>query len=161
MPEGVINNMVQICVVVRNRDEAMRHYGSVFGIKDYTTYEVDSDDVPGITDRGKPARNYGVRVAMARLAGAVLELIQPVHGHSMYQEFLDQHGEGIHHVGLMVDDYKKALANFQRNGFEPTVDGPIVGAQRSGRFTYLDTQEKLGATFELLDFPEEMLASWR
>ncbi len=161
MAKGVMKDMVQICVVVRDLEKAMRQYSTVFGIKDFVVYKVDSDHVPGITDHGQPAKSYAVQVGMARLGGAVIELLEPLRGQSMYQDFLDQHGEGVHHVGLMVDHYAEALEGFTRHGLGVTVDGPIVGESRTGRFTYLDTQEKLGTTFELLDFPAELLEQWR
>jgi methylmalonyl-CoA/ethylmalonyl-CoA epimerase len=161
MADGVMKDMVQICVVVKNLENAMRQYSTVFGIEDFIVYKVDSDNVAGITDRGEPAKSYAVQVGMARLGGAVIELLEPLRGQSMYQDFLDQHGEGVHHVGLMVDNYGDAVKGLTRHGLPVTVDGPIVGESRTGRFTYFDTQEKLGTTFELLDFPEEILANWR
>ncbi len=161
MAKGVMKDMVQVCVVVRNLEEAMRRYSTVFGIKDFVVYKVDSDHVAGITDHGQPAKSYAVQVGMARLAGAVIELLEPLRGKSMYQDFLDQHGEGVHHVGLVVDNYDEAFKGFSSQGFAVGVDGPIVGESRTGRFTYFDTQEKLGTTFELLDFPAEILANWR
>jgi methylmalonyl-CoA/ethylmalonyl-CoA epimerase len=161
MANGIMKDMVQICVVVKDLDKAMQRYSSVFGIKDFVVYKVDTDNVPGITDRGQPTKSYAVQVGMARLAGAIIELLEPLRGETMYQDFLDQHGEGVHHVGLVVDDYDEALKGLTGQGFGVTVDGPIVGESRKGRFTYFDTQEELGTTFELLDFPEELLAKWR
>jgi hypothetical protein len=32
--------------------------------------------------------------------------------------------------------------------------------ERTGRFTYLETQERLGTTFESLDFPKELMAAF-
>jgi hypothetical protein len=98
---------------------------------------------------------------MARLGGAVIELLEPLRGQRMYKDFLDQHGEGVHHVGLMFDDYAEAFKGLTSGGFTVTVDGPIVGESRTGRSAYFDTQEKFSTTFELLDFPEEILAKWR
>ncbi len=161
MADGVMKDMVQICVVVKNLENAMRQYSTVFGIEDFIIYKVDSDNVPGITDRGEPAKSYAVQVGMARLGGAVIELLEPLRGESMYQDFLDQHGEGVHHVGLIADHYDDAVKGFTRHGLAITVDGPIVGDSRTGRFTYFDTQERLGTIFELLDFPEEILSNWR
>jgi len=161
MADGVMKDIVQICVVVKDLEKAMQQYSTVFGIKDFVVYKVDTDNVPGITDHGHPVKSYAVQVGMARLGGAVIELLEPLRGQSMYQDFLDQHGEGVHHVGLMVDNYDAASKGFTRPGFAVGVDGPIVGESRAGRFTYFDTQEKLGTTFELLDFPEEILANWK
>jgi hypothetical protein len=41
------------------------------------------------------------------------------------------------------------------------VDGPIAGKHRTGRFTYMDTEKQMGTTLEILDFPEDLLESFR
>jgi 4-hydroxyphenylpyruvate dioxygenase-like putative hemolysin len=160
MGSGIQCEMLQFCVVVKNLDEAMERYSSLFGIGPFLVYTVDTDELPGITRDGKPTK-YRIRVGMAKMGGAVLELFESQQGETIWKEFYDKHGEGLHHVGMFVPDYKAALKEFTHQGFKVTVDGPIVGKTRDGRFTYLDTQERLGTTFELLDFPEDLMAQWK
>ena len=132
MAKGVMKDMVQVCVVVRNLEEAMRRYSTVFGIKDFVVYKVDSDHVAGITDHGSRAKSYAVQVGMARLAGAVIELLEPLRGKSMYQDFLDQHGEGVHHVGLVVDNYDEAFKGFSEPGIRGGRGWPHCGRIKDG-----------------------------
>jgi hypothetical protein len=135
---------LQICVVVKDLDEAMKRYSDTLGIGPFLIYSVDAKELK-VTREGRPA-DYKIRVGMAKMGGGVLELLE--------------HGEGVHHIGLFVKNYPAALAAFMDRGFKITVDGPIVGTDRTGRFTYLETQERLGTTFELLDFPEELMAAF-
>ena len=160
MANGIKPEMIQICVVVRDLDESIQRYTSVFGIEKFHVYTVDTADVADVTVNGQPS-SYAVRVGMAKLGNVVLELFQSLHGQTIWKDYYDRHGEGIHHIGLIVGDYAAALEEFTRKGFKVTVDGPILGKPRDGRFTYLDTQKELGATFELLDFPEDFMANWR
>ena len=60
--------------------------------------------------RGKKA-NYGLKLASidARDRGFIIELHEPTGGDSTFQEFLDKHGEGVHHLGFEVGDKRDAI----------------------------------------------------
>ena len=159
MAEDMQCEKVQICVVVKDLDEAMKRYSDVLGVGPFLIYSVDAGEL-GVTRDGVPT-NYKVRVAMAKMGGAVLELLENLTGQTIWKNFYDKHGEGMHHIGLFVNNFPAALGAFTARGFKITVDGPIIGKERNGRFTYLETEEGLGTTFELLDFPEDLMAAFR
>ena len=150
---------VQICVVVKNLDEAMKRYSDLLGIGPFLIYSVDAKAL-GVTREGEPA-DYKIRVGMTKLGGAVLELLENIAGQTIWKDFYDEHGEGMHHIGLFVKNFPAALSAFTDRGFKITVDGPIASSTRTGRFTYLETQKGLGTTFELLDFPEDLMQAFR
>jgi 4-hydroxyphenylpyruvate dioxygenase-like putative hemolysin len=159
MAEDMQCEKVQICVVVENLDEAMKRYSDLLGVGPFLIYSVDAKEL-GVTRDGLPT-NYKVRVGMAKMGGAVLELLESLKGQTIWKDFYDKHGEGMHHIGLFVRNFPAALAAFTDRGFKITVDGPIAGKDRTGRFTYLETQERMGTTFELLDFPEDLMKAFR
>jgi methylmalonyl-CoA/ethylmalonyl-CoA epimerase len=150
---------LQVCVVVKNLDEAMKRYTDLLGIGPFVVYTVDSAELPGITRDGRPTA-YKVRVGMTRIGSGLLELLENVRGQTIWKDFYDKHGEGVHHIGLVMRNYSSALAAFTSRGYKVTVDGPIEGKDRIGRFTYMDTEDKMGTTLEILDFPEDLLASF-
>ena len=39
-----------------------------------------------------------MKLSVARTGNTMWELIEPVDGPSIYQEFLDERGEGLHHL---------------------------------------------------------------
>ena len=41
---------------------------------------------------------------MSELGNLYLEIIQPISGSSPYAEFLQEHGEGIHHLAIRQND---------------------------------------------------------
>ena len=47
------------------------------------------------------ADRYTMIGAETHVGPIVVELIQPVQGPSIYQEWLDAHGEGLHHIAVM------------------------------------------------------------
>src|ERR1700722_6862985 len=102
---------LQLCLVVRNLDEAMKRYSDLLGIGPFVVYTVDSQELPGITRNGQPT-NYKVRVGMAKMGNAILELLENLRGQTIWKDFYDKHGEGLHHVGLLVKDFPAALSAF-------------------------------------------------
>jgi hypothetical protein len=64
-------------------------------------------------------------------------LIQPVAGENVYSDFVKQHGYGVHHISLLVDDMESALAEARTAGFEMTMDGAGFGADGDGHYPYL------------------------
>jgi methylmalonyl-CoA/ethylmalonyl-CoA epimerase len=150
--------ILQVCVVVRDVDKAVRHFEELLGIGPFAVYTVDSSDMPGVTYRGEPG-DYRVKVAMTRVGGGVIELIENQRGVNIYTEFLEKHGEGIHHIGLITEDFESMLKNFEAHALKPSLDGPIVG-DRMGRFTYFDTEPRVGGILELLDVPGDVLKKW-
>ena len=150
---------IQFCVIVKDLNAAIEKYQRLFGIGSFSVYTVDAKDLKGVTYRGKPA-NYRLQVGIAPFGGGLVELLEPQGGESIYQEFMDKRGEGVQHIGLVVDgDYKAAFQEMLDHGFEHSQGGPIEGLNRNGAFDYFETEHELGTTFELLDFPEQLAAS--
>lgn len=154
IPLKELSNISQICLVVKDIKATMAHYASL-GVGPFDVYAMDTRDMTGVTYRGKPA-DYSLKVAWATLGSWTFEVIEPKRGMNIYKEFMDEHGEGLHHYGIYVDDYQAALADFAKRGYESIMGGPIVGIDKTGRFDYFDTAKEFGTVLELLDMPEKL-----
>ena len=66
---------------------------------------------------GKPAE-WSVKISNARVGEHEIELLQPSGGVSVLQEFLDEHGEGVHHIAYLVDDVKAEVEKLVNQGVE-------------------------------------------
>jgi hypothetical protein len=153
------NFILQISLIVRDVPKAVQQYEELLGIGPFSVFTVDTRELPGVTYRGQPG-DYRVRVGMARAGTGIIELIESQRGSSIYSEFLEKHGEGLHHIGLILEDFSSIDKNLVNHGLKPSQDGPIVGKERVGRFTYFDTEPQLGAILELLDVPEDIWVKW-
>jgi catechol 2,3-dioxygenase-like lactoylglutathione lyase family enzyme len=58
--------------------------------------------------RGRPA-DFVAHIAFSYAGDTQLELIAPVRGESVYTEFLDRAGPGLHHICVEVDDVDEAI----------------------------------------------------
>ena len=131
----------QIGVVVEDLDRTIAFYESTFGLGPFETRELEAPNVP---DRGEE-KHIKARLGFARLGQVELELIHIVEGDSFHLEFLREHGEGIHHLGFLVQDFAAKLEQAKAMGFE------VLQADPFGQFyAYLDTRSVGGIIFELI-----------
>jgi methylmalonyl-CoA/ethylmalonyl-CoA epimerase len=77
--------------------------------------------------------------------GVQLELMQPVKGYSIYNEYLEQSKGGFHHVKIFFEDCQKAVTDLQKKGFEVIQSGKIG----QDEFYYMDTEKVFGVVWEL------------
>ena len=66
-----------------------------------------------------------LRLARGDMGGIGLELIQPLKGRSVYGEFLEKKGEGIHHLAFMVEDLDAEIADMEKRGFKVVQTGAM------------------------------------
>jgi catechol 2,3-dioxygenase-like lactoylglutathione lyase family enzyme len=88
------------------------------------------------TYRGKPfIPSKRVSIQITQIGDMELELIQPIDGESPHQEFLEQKGEGIQHLGFIVDDLEHDVKRLTNQGSEILLTSQFKGG---GGVTYLD-----------------------
>ncbi|MFH1068171.1 MAG: VOC family protein, partial [Candidatus Glassbacteria bacterium] len=74
----------------------------------------------------------------------------PTRGRSIYDEFIEKHGSGFHHIAFAVKDMDEALRLLAERGVEISQDGAWGKTRVEGRFAYLDTDPHGGLSVELL-----------
>jgi 4-hydroxyphenylpyruvate dioxygenase-like putative hemolysin len=86
------------------------------------------------------------------LGNVELELIQPLAGESPFHEFLQEHGEGLHHLAFNTEDYDGMVARFAAAGFKPLLQAEAYVATYKGtvRACHFDTRAVGGVIFEVL-----------
>ncbi len=147
------NGIAQIAILVEDLESAMKNYWEKFGIGNWQIYTYKRPLVKNMTYYGKPA-NYSMRLALANIGSMRIELIQPLSGDSVYADFIKNHGYGVHHLGVLVDDMKQAIALAEKAGYPMIMDGAGFGLDGDGHYAYLDTEEHLGVTIELIQRPK-------
>jgi methylmalonyl-CoA/ethylmalonyl-CoA epimerase len=122
-------------VVVRDIEKTIEYLEALgvgtFGMPDGSPYIEES--FRGML-HGRPAM-WKLRISNARVGGSELELLEPCGGESALQEFLDSRGEGLHHIGYLVDDVPAEMAKMAEYGIEVLTSG----AGEKASFVYFDT----------------------
>jgi catechol 2,3-dioxygenase-like lactoylglutathione lyase family enzyme len=141
----------QVAFLVEDIDKAAELYGSLFGIERWNHYYYDENFVPVREYMGQ-AGTYSMKLALGG-ENPQVELIQAVEGPSIYHDFLDAHGYGLHHIGVVVDDLNDELRSMLEAGYEPIQRGEGYGVDGDGAFAYFDTTNALGVIIELIELP--------
>jgi hypothetical protein len=139
--------VVQVGIVVRDVEATAAAWAQRFDFPppQIIDWPVEGTGAAGTgTFHGQPA-NFRMRIAFVETGSVQLEFIQPLEGESLYSEFLEQHGEGLHHLLFSVEDPE---------GIARTLEAPVLQSGGSTLFpgaiwSYLDTQELLGLMVEL------------
>ncbi|TVR58666.1 MAG: hypothetical protein EA426_09295 [Spirochaetaceae bacterium] len=147
------DGIAQIALVVKDLDATVKQYHEKFGIGPWHFYTYGKPLVKKMTRNGEPAE-YRMRVALSYLGPLRIELIEPLEGDTVYSEFVREHGYGVHHVGVLTDDMERDLERAAEMGFRMTQDGSGFGPDGDGWYAYLDTEDSIGTTVELISRPK-------
>jgi methylmalonyl-CoA epimerase len=150
------NGIAQVAIIVENLEEAVENYYQLFGIEDWHFYTYGKPLVKEMTYHGEPTE-YKMRVALSYFGPMRVELIEMVEGDTVYADFVEEHGYGVHHFGVLVDDMEAAIAEAEAAGIKMIMDGAGFGLDGDGHYAYLDTEDKIGVTIELIERPKGRL----
>lgn len=141
--------IVQIGIVVRDLEKSAAALSAVFGIGPFRmiVYPPDGRNDIVTTYRGQPG-DFRYRQAFAEVGNLEIELIQPLSGRSIWADFLEKHGEGIHHIRFNVMEMESLLQHLGNHGIGVLQSGSGL---RPGTFwANLDTEAKIGFTIEVM-----------
>jgi len=142
----------QIAFVVKDLDRTVEMYWKTFGVGPWHFYTYGKPLLKKMSYHGQPG-DYEVRLALSYFGPTRIELIEVARGDSVYADYVAEHGHGIQHLGVLVDDMPAAIARAEAAGIAMIQDGSGFGVDGDGHFAYLDTEEMFGVTFELIQRP--------
>ena len=137
-----------MCVIVHDVETAKRKYADFLGVEVPPTVESGDFAITQIEYMGKPAPDAGCKMAFFNLESIQYEIIEPNAARSTWRDFLEEHGEGLHHIAFEVDDLNKSIKDCEDYGFPLTQRGNY--GDGSGGYAYLDATKELKCFIELL-----------
>jgi catechol 2,3-dioxygenase-like lactoylglutathione lyase family enzyme len=111
-------------------------------------------EYPDVTYRGKKTP-LTLKVARTDIRGVEVEWVQPVKGHSDYDEFLRRFGDGIHNLAFRVRSparLNEEIAYFKDRGVDVIQRGSWKATNGQGQYAYLDTAGRGGGLTMALEF---------
>ena len=136
---------IQICIVVEDIQKAVEQWSLLLGIEPPQIKTDPAVPNPDLTYRGAPAC-YGIQMACIPANGFVIELIQPDHNPSTFREFLDEHGNGVHHIGFEVGEVRDAMVtDLEALGYAMRTIGYYPGSS----WTVVDSEKQLGVNLNI------------
>jgi len=143
--EVVLRDISQVGIVVRDLEKSVALYTSILGIGPFRIVPPEEFQSTDMILRGRPAY-WKVKVAFAQVGPVTIELIEHLEGESLLKEFLEAKGEGLHHLGCLVDDIEEEIAKFEKQGIAVLQRGTNIGRSK---WAYMDTEPILGIVIEL------------
>jgi methylmalonyl-CoA/ethylmalonyl-CoA epimerase len=129
-----------IGIVVKDLAEASRYYTTTFGLGPWT--ELAYERFEWLV--GDPASE--TPALRARTGAVTIELLQPVKGPSIWADFLESHGEGMHHLAYKVPNWEEVCSQMKERGAVMIAGGVVDGCG----WAYFPTSPG-GLIFEILD----------
>ena len=134
--------LAHISFVVKDLDKVIAYWASTFGVGPWRIVELEGS--PTAQKQGNPIGPHKCKVAFAELGQVPVELIEPMEGETVWKDFLDAKGEGIHHISFgQVDHYTEELATWKSHGI------PILQEDEELGYAYMDTVQQVGTIVEL------------
>lgn len=125
-----------IAIAVNNVDEALKNYQKILNVN-----HLEIETVP----------NEKVKVAMLMLEDTRIELMEPTSLDSPISKFLQDRGEGIHHIAITADDIVKDVDRAKSQGMR------MLGDLRTGsygrRITFIHPKSLNGVLTEFCEAP--------
>jgi lactoylglutathione lyase/methylmalonyl-CoA/ethylmalonyl-CoA epimerase len=123
-----------IGIAVRSIEDALKMYQEALGLEVAEVVTV-------------PEQN--VTVAFLPAGDATLELLEPTGEDTAVGRFINERGEGMHHICLEVEDIEAALERLKANGARLIDKTPRRGAH--GRIAFVHPRSMHGVLLELVE----------
>lgn len=148
---------VQIAWVTRDLDATEAALTTLLGARKWIRMPEVRFGPDACTFRGRPA-DFVAAISLSYAGDTQLELIAPVSGDSIYTEFLDRAGPGLHHICVeapSAEDFDSALAAAERDGTPVVQQGVMAGGMR---FAYVSAVDAGVPYLEIAYLPDEIRA---
>jgi len=134
MTEPLLTEIDHVAIAVTDLEAAIAYYQSTFGATVDHRERIESD---------------GVEEALLKVADSYIQLLTPVSDSSPVARYLENKGEGIHHVGYRVDDCAVALQSVKDHGGRVIDEAPRPGS-RGTTVAFIHPKGGFGTLIELV-----------
>ena len=149
--ENKFTELCQVGIIIRDSQRLVKNMKEIFGVDPAIVTHTVLDE--NSIYYGK-AGNFEAELIFYRFAGVELEFVRPLKGESVWQDFLDEHGEGIHHVLFNVESYEDAKKQLAASEVPLSQQGSSVLGIPGAKWGYFDTRGKLPFIIEIKNSAE-------
>lgn len=130
----MLEKIDHIGIAVKDIEQAIRLYREVFGMEPSLVYESEYTKA---------------KIAFFPIGEVRIELIQPTNPESVMAKFLENKGEGIHHLSFKVKDVDQILGEVEEKGIQ-LIDKKSRKVRENERVAFLHPKSTNGVLFELI-----------
>jgi methylmalonyl-CoA/ethylmalonyl-CoA epimerase len=122
-----------IGIAVKDLKAANNLYSKLLNTAPYKMEEVDSENV---------------NTSFFQIGESKIELLEGTSPDSPISKFIENRGEGVHHIAFEVDDIEKEIARLTKEGFQMIHEKPKDGADNK-LIAFLHPKSSNGVLIEL------------
>jgi len=134
----------QIAIVVKDIETVAKNYSRLFGIEMPKIFTVPNPNEVPLYYKGR-LTSTKAKICVFQMGPVVLELTEPGDDPSCWRDFYEKHGQGVHHIGIEVQDLDNSLNALKEIGS----DVIQVGYYPTSSYWIMDTEEQLGVRFNI------------
>ena len=125
-----LTNISHLGVAVKDAEKTIGFISSIWdiGTPDVADYEAKPEELI-------VGEQFKVRLVFIKFGTHTIELLQPLDDKSIWSKFIEEKGEGIHHMAYGVSNYDEMVSKFQKQGHKLLVAAIFQGC----RWCYFDT----------------------
>ena len=143
----------QIAWVTRDLEKSMKAWVENLKVGPWTVLTFTNQSLKYLkVDDKTVTEPFKFLIGISWIGDMQLELIEPVHGPTIYEAFIQKHGEGLHHI-------KERIADDAMEGVVQGYRDQGIGVTQTGQFEtdfhyYLNTEPRLDFIYELGNCPK-------
>jgi methylmalonyl-CoA/ethylmalonyl-CoA epimerase len=118
---SIFSNLMHIGIIAKDAGKAVQRLESL----GMGTFELMTSK-PSFQDKKSENEPVGY---LAKTGQMEIEVFQPSPGDAFFHEFISTKGEGIHHLGFLVDDLEASIKALAEKGFSPLTRGKAEGTE--------------------------------
>ena len=135
MPEAcTINHLDHIGIAVTDIEKAVKMFTNVFGTPPCDIEQID---------------DQGVKATLIEVGQTRIELLEPLTPDSPVGKFIQNRGEGLHHLALNVSDIAQKLETLKQHDIRLIDQSPREGL--SGTIAFIHPASVFGVLTELVE----------
>jgi len=131
----MIKGLDHIAIAVRNIEETLAIYGPVLGMK---------------IEHTKVVEQQKVRISILKAGDTKIELLEPLSSESTVAKFLQNRGEGLHHIALEVSNIDDQLKDLKDKGITLIDEKSRPGAE-ARKIAFIHPKSTKNVLIELVE----------
>jgi len=131
----MIKGLAHVAIAVKKLDEALAIFQGQLGLK---------------LEKTRVVEQQRLKAALLRVGDVKIELLEPTDAESTVAKFLEKHGEGIHHIALLVSDIEDHLKELKEKRITLIDEKPRIGME-GGKIAFIHPRSTKNVLIELVE----------
>ena len=148
----LFSNPIQIGMIVDDLDKTLENLQNIFGMGSFkiVDFPQEGEEDVKMIYKGENAK-FKAKFCFYNLGNIEFEIIQPLEGKTIWRDFLDKKGPGLHHIKFSVPKHDESREYLFENGIKISQMGASVGKNAGKEWVFYDTEELVGFAIETMN----------